>query len=109
MPSPAVPIVGSIKSVSTKPVTAKIRLGWNKNDGIKISKLIEKTECDAIIVHGRTAEQGYSGKADLAAIKKIQEAVGIPIVANGDIADAQSAEDILEETNCEFGMISFFI
>jgi len=104
-PKKIVEIIKSIKSVSTKPVTVKIRLGWSKNEGVKIAKMIEKAGADALIVHGRTAEQGYSGKANWKAIKKIQEAIEIPVVANGDIVDAKSAMEILEKTNCEFGMI----
>jgi len=98
-------IVKAIKSVATKPVTVKIRLGWNTNDSIKIVKKIEKSDCDAIMVHGRTASQKYMGEADWEAIKEISENTSIPIVANGDVKSGKSAEELLEKTNCEFGMV----
>jgi len=104
-PEKIVSILKAIKSVATKPVTVKIRLGWNENKSLKIVKEIEKTDCDAIMVHGRTALQKYTGKADWKAIEKISESSSIPIVANGDVESGKSAMEMLEETNCEFGMI----
>ena len=98
-------IIKEMKSIAKKPITAKIRLGWNKNEGIKIAKVIEKAGADAIIIHGRTAVQGYSGEADWKAIRKISENVSIPVVANGDVDSKESAEMILEKTKCEFAMI----
>lgn len=98
-------IIKAIKSVATKPVTVKIRLGWNSNESVKIVKEIEKSNCDAIMVHGRTAEQKYMGEADWEAIREINENTSVPIVANGDIKDVKSAEELLEKTNSEFGMI----
>ncbi|MFH1391177.1 MAG: tRNA-dihydrouridine synthase family protein [Candidatus Diapherotrites archaeon] len=104
-PEKIVSILKAIKSVSTKPVTAKIRLGWNKNDSLRIVKEIEKSNCDAVIVHGRTASQKYTGKANWKAIRKIAESTSMPIVANGDVTSGESAMQLLEETKCEFGMI----
>lgn len=98
-------IVGAIKSVSTKPVTAKIRLGWSANEGVSIAKEIERSGADAIMVHGRTAEQKYMGEADWEAIKEVAESVSIPVVANGDVDSAQKAQELLEKTGCEFGMV----
>ncbi|MCR4335227.1 MAG: tRNA-dihydrouridine synthase family protein [archaeon] len=104
-PDKIVSILKAIKSVSTKPVTAKIRLGWHSNDSLKIVRKIEKTECDAIMVHGRTASQKYMGKADWKAIRKIAESTSIPIIANGDVNSGETGMQLLEETKCEFGMI----
>jgi len=104
-PEKIVSIVKAIKSVATKPVTVKIRLGWSTNESLKIVKEIEKSDCDAIMVHGRTASQKYMGEADWSAIKEINENTSIPIVANGDVNSGKSAEELLEKTNCEFGMI----
>ncbi len=98
-------ILSAVKSVSTKPVTAKIRLGWSKNDSRKIIKSLEKANVDGVIVHGRTVSQMFSGKADYKAIKKIVDSCSIPVVANGDICDGKSAKQILEKTNAKFAMI----
>ncbi len=98
-------IIKAIKGVTDKPVTAKIRLGWSENKSLKIAKEIEKAGADAIMVHGRTAVQGYSGTADWLAIKTVREALTIPVVANGDVNSGSRAMQMLEITGCEFGMI----
>lgn len=98
-------IVGAIKSVTTKPVTAKIRLGWASNESVRIAKEIERAGADAIMVHGRTAEQKYMGKADWQAIRQIVEELSIPVVANGDVNSGRMAEQLLQETGARFGMI----
>ena len=98
-------IVGAIKSVASRPVTAKIRLGWSSNDSIRIVREIERSDCDAIMVHGRTAEQGYRGEADWEAIRKVAEVSSVPIVANGDADSGEKAMELLGKTGCGFGMI----
>lgn len=98
-------IIRAIKGTTTKPVTAKIRLGWNSNDSAAIAREIERAGADAIMVHGRTAQQGYSGTADWQAIRNVQETVEIPVVANGDVNSGAGAAQMLEATGCEFGMV----
>lgn len=98
-------IVRAIKGITSKPVTAKIRLGWNANDSVGIAKEIEKSGADGIMVHGRTAEQGYSGTADWEAIRKVRGAVDIPVVANGDVNSGAKACQMLQATGCELGMV----
>ncbi|PIN85093.1 MAG: hypothetical protein COV47_03990 [Candidatus Diapherotrites archaeon CG11_big_fil_rev_8_21_14_0_20_37_9] len=98
-------IIEAIASVTDKPVTAKIRLGWNKNDAVKIAKVIDRAEPDAIMVHGRTADQKYMGEADYDAIKAVKDVIGCEVVANGDVDSAQKAEELLHKTGCSFGMI----
>ena len=92
---------------STKPVTLKIRLGWDKNSivAIEIAKIAETLGVSAIIVHGRTREDYYSGKSNLDMIRKVKEAVNIPVIGNGDIVDEESAKNMFEKTGVDGIMI----
>lgn len=101
-------IVKSVVDKSLVPVTCKIRIGWDSNNinGVEIAKLIEKAGASCIFVHGRTRQQGYSGQADWNEIKKIKEAVNIPVVGNGDVIDYLSYENMLKTTNVDGVMIA---
>lgn len=96
-------IVKAVVEAVSKPVTVKIRIGWDFEhiNCVAIAKLIEKAGASAICVHGRTRSQMYSGKADWDWIKKVKEAVSIPVVGNGDIVDIESAKKMLEYTGCD--------
>lgn len=100
-------IVNEVCSVTEKPVTVKIRKGFDENNinAEEVAKIAEKNGASAITVHGRTREQYYSGKADLDIIKKVKEAVNIPVIGNGDIVDRASAENMLEYTKCDAVMV----
>jgi len=88
------------------PVTVKIRTGIDgKNNAVEIVRLCEKAGASAIIVHARTVEQGYSGKADWKVIKKVKEAVEIPVIGNGDVWNGSDCERMLKETGCDYVMI----
>jgi len=78
-------IVNTVVKNTTKPVTAKIRLGYTSMTYIEIAKQIERAGASLITVHGRTAKQKYSGVANWDAIKEIYEAVNIPVIGNGDV------------------------
>ncbi len=96
-------IVKNVVDNVKKPVTVKIRIGWDF-DNINVlenAKMIELAGASAITVHGRTRSQFYSGKADLDWIKKVKEAVSIPVIGNGDIIDIKSAKYMLEYTGCD--------
>lgn len=98
-------IIRAVKAEVKKPVTVKIRLGWEKDDSLEIAKAVEKAGADALIIHGRTAEQRYKGKADWKAIGRVVKGVSIPVVANGGIISAGSAEECLKVSGAEFGMV----
>jgi len=100
-------IVSFLRGKVNKPLTAKIRIGWDDQhiNAVKICKILENIGVDAIAVHGRTATQKYSGKVNWTAIKQIREKANIPIIANGDIQSGRDAVNMLEKTGCQFVMI----
>lgn len=106
-PKMAGQIMNKVKKVSNKPVTAKIRSGWDdKNiNALEFAKILEYNGADLIAVHGRTREQFYSGKADYSIIREVKNSVDIPIIGNGDIFSPQDAINMIERTNCNGVMI----
>ena len=100
-------IVKAVVLAVSVPVTVKIRSGWDSNsiNACEIAKICEKAGASAITVHPRTRAQGYSGNADWEIIKKVKEAVNIPVIGNGDIKSCFDAKRMLEETNCDAVMI----
>ena len=79
-------IIKNVVQKSSKPVTVKIRKGWDSNNivAVDVAKIAEKAGAKAIIIHGRTREEYYSGKADWDIIKKVKDSVGIPVIGNYD-------------------------
>lgn len=100
-------IVKGIISVSTKPVTVKIRAGWDDTsiNAVEVAKIIEGNGANAIAVHGRTREQFYTGTADWNIIKKVKENTTIPIIGNGDVCSPEDGLRMIKETNCDAIMI----
>jgi nifR3 family TIM-barrel protein len=100
-------LVKTIVSSVSKPVTVKIRSGWDSGsiNAVEVAKTLESAGVSAITIHGRTRAQGYTGKADWDIIKKVKEAVSIPVIGNGDVIDYKSAKLMLEYTNCDAIMI----
>ncbi len=97
-----------VKNVRAIPVTVKMRLGYSDTTGAeacRIAKIAEDCGLDAVSVHGRTREQGYSGRADYEAIKRVKDAVKIPVFGNGDVVDAQSARHLLATAGVDGVMI----
>ncbi|NMA48419.1 MAG: tRNA dihydrouridine synthase DusB [Tissierellia bacterium] len=88
---------------SKKPVTAKIRMGWDKEsvNGIEIAKIAENTGILAITIHARTRDMFYSGEADWDYIKELKASVNIPVIGNGDIYLPKDAINMLEQTACD--------
>ena len=100
-------IMKAVSSSTKKPVTAKIRLGYDKEhvNAVEVARILEENGAAAVAVHGRTREQFYSGEADWEMIAKVKEAVKIPVLGNGDVKDAQSARRMFEITGCDAIMI----
>ena len=90
-----------------KPVTVKIRKGFNDNliNAVEIARIAEGCGAAAIAVHGRTREQYYAGSADWEIIARVKDAVSIPVIGNGDVKDGVSAKALLEQTGCDGVMI----
>ena len=100
-------IVKSVVSVSKVPVTVKMRTGWDENTIVaeEAAKIIEKSGASAITIHGRTRSEFYSGKANLDLIKRVKEAVNIPVIGNGDVVDEETAYEMFEKTGVDGIMI----
>lgn len=107
-PKLAMDIVRKIKQVANKPVTVKIRAGWDSENinAVEFSKYLEQGGTDLIAVHGRTREQFYSGKSDNNIIKLVKEAVKVPVVGNGDIYLPEDAINMIKQTNCDGVMLA---
>lgn len=99
-------ITKMVKAVK-KPVTVKIRKGFDEAhlNAVEMAKIAEASGAAAVAVHGRTREQYYAGNADWDCIRAVKEAVKIPVIGNGDVTDALSAERLLKETGCDGVMV----
>ena len=95
----------AVKEASV-PVTAKMRLGWDRNEAIDFACTLEEAGASAITVHGRTVSQQYGGKADWDAIAEVKRALRIPVVANGDALSPEKANALLLYTGCDGVMIA---
>ena len=102
-PSLAGEIIAALTEAVHKPVTVKIRAGFDENsrNAPEVAKVLEQAGAAAVAVHGRTREQYYTGKADWGIIRQVKESVGIPVIGNGDVTDGPSALAMLAETGCD--------
>ncbi len=101
-------IVAALVEVSDRPVTVKIRKGFNEAsvNAAECALAAQQGGAAAVAVHGRTREQFYSGKADWSIIRDVKEALKIPVIGNGDVVDGESAKRMFEETGCDGVMVA---
>ncbi len=101
-------LVKALADVSDRPVTVKIRKGFNDNNinAVECALAAEQGGAAAVAVHGRTREQYYSGRADWDIIRKVKETLRIPVIGNGDVVDGESAQRMFDETGCDGVMVA---
>lgn len=100
-------IVSAVRKATVLPLTVKIRAGWRRGDicAAEIGGLIQDAGADAIIVHPRTADQGFSGHSDWGVIREVKTKLKIPIIGNGDIRVPEDALKLMAETGCDAVMV----
>jgi tRNA-dihydrouridine synthase B len=100
-------IFRTVRKAVTIPFTVKFRMGWNDNQivCVELARMAEAEGLNAVALHARTREQGYSGQAQWQWIAAIKQAVGIPVVGNGDIRTPEDAAAMIAETGCDAVMI----
>ncbi len=100
-------VISAVRKACPRPLTAKIRSGWRSDspDTLHIARLIEDSGADGLVLHPRFPSQGYSGKADWGLIRKVKDALRIPVVGNGDVFEPSLALKMREQTGCDGVMI----
>lgn len=101
-------IIRAVKAEISKPLTIKIRIGWDRNSltHVEVARIAEEEGVAAIAVHGRTRSEMYDGVADWNAIKEVKDAVSIPVIGNGDVKTPEDAKRMIEETGVDAVMVA---
>jgi len=100
-------IIATVKAAISIPISVKIRTGWDlqDNNAVAVARIAQAAGANLIFVHPRTAKQGFSGSADWRVIKEVKDAVGIPVIGNGDVRNLDDAKRMFAETGCAGVMI----
>ena len=100
-------MVSAVVDAVEKPVTVKMRMGWDPNHiyAVQNAQAVERAGGKAVALHGRTRVQMYEGKSNWDIIREVKQSVGIPVIGNGDVQTPQDAKRMLEETDCDGVMI----
>ena len=98
-------IVKAVAAAAGKPVTVKIRKGFDTPNAVEVALAAQEGGAAAVCVHGRTRSEYYSGSVDRSIIKDVKEALDIPVIASGDVTDAETGMSMLAETGCDMVMI----
>ncbi len=106
-PKTAEAVVKKVVEKAKKPVTVKIRKGWDDNsvNAVEFAKMIEAAGANALTIHGRTRMQMYEGVADWDIIKKVKDSINIPLIGNGDVRSPEDAKRLIEHTGCDGIMV----
>lgn len=107
-PKYAADIVRAVVSHVDKPVTVKFRKGWDDDhvNAVEVALAVQEAGAQAVAVHGRTARQMYTGSADWSIIRRVKDAVQIPVIGNGDVVEPEDAKRLMEETGCDAIMVA---
>ena len=98
-------IVKAVTSATEKPVTVKIRKGFDRPNAVEVALAAQEGGASAVCVHGRTRGQYYSGVSDRSIIRDVKSALDIPVIASGDVTDVSSGMSTMAETGCDMVMI----
>jgi len=100
-------IVAAVRAATDKPLTVKIRSGWDFHDRnfLEVAKIAEREGADAVTLHPRTRSQGFGGQADWRQLAELKQSLGIPVIGSGDIFTPEDALRMVRETGCDGVMI----